>query len=335
MNCPEEINSYLASKEPIPAFIKKTYDLLEDQKFSDIVCWSEDGLAIVIKDTSEFAKKVLPTYFKHNKLTSFVRQLNMYNFHKKKTLNSDQVYFHELFQRGQKALLHKIKRKASEHNLEKSVHELEALQANTKSDTDIFQENLMLKKLNKEATSRLYCLELKLREVTNQNQILWTEIYKRERKRDNSDMNEGFRPIKQSDSIQHFPMVTSNREPQKGMLLEKGISMKEGFTNFNRNASLLNVGNFSSSFNNLKLQTKEPFIFKERPLNNILFQVESQKAISYQDGSVRLLENKTEGDSDENQATFESSATMCEEKVPNVMEVNFNLYFEKTPDEIN
>jgi heat shock transcription factor 1 len=171
------------SKDAVPSFIKKTYEMLDEKKHADIVSWSEDGSAIIIKDCTEFSRRILPAYFKHNKLTSFVRQLNMYNFHKKKTLNSYQVYYHELFQRGKKNLLHKIKRKTAEHSLEKSVHELEILQA-TRYDNDINQENLILKKLNKEAVAKMYCLETKFKELTDQNQFLWGEIYKKEKRQE-------------------------------------------------------------------------------------------------------------------------------------------------------
>ena len=40
-----------------------------------IAGWSEDdnGTTFVIKDPVKFEQKVIPTYFKHNKFSSFVR----------------------------------------------------------------------------------------------------------------------------------------------------------------------------------------------------------------------------------------------------------------------
>ena len=61
--------------EGIASFIRKTYEILEDSKYYDIISWSEDGNFLVIKDVEEFCQKVLPVHFKHSNFTSFVRQV--------------------------------------------------------------------------------------------------------------------------------------------------------------------------------------------------------------------------------------------------------------------
>ncbi|KAJ6140489.1 hypothetical protein N7470_010285 [Penicillium chermesinum] len=63
------------------AFIHKLYNMLEDTSIQHLISWSSTNDSFVMSPTSEFSK-VLAQYFKHTNISSFVRQLNMYGFHK-------------------------------------------------------------------------------------------------------------------------------------------------------------------------------------------------------------------------------------------------------------
>ena len=54
----------------------------------DYICWTDDGTSFRIRDQSQFASCLLPYYYKHSNMASFVRQLNMYGFHKVIALHS-------------------------------------------------------------------------------------------------------------------------------------------------------------------------------------------------------------------------------------------------------
>ncbi|KAI9248643.1 hypothetical protein BY458DRAFT_536569 [Sporodiniella umbellata] len=56
--------------------------MVEDASTNDLIRWAPDGLSFLVLRHEEFAKKVLPRFFKHSNFSSFVRQLNMYGFHK-------------------------------------------------------------------------------------------------------------------------------------------------------------------------------------------------------------------------------------------------------------
>ena len=80
------------------SFLIKLYTILKDNRYSDYIQWSQDGLSIIIFNQNEFTKKVLPHFFKHHNYSSFVRQLNMYNFHKIKSIKKgEQKYMHDEF----------------------------------------------------------------------------------------------------------------------------------------------------------------------------------------------------------------------------------------------
>lgn len=62
---------------PAP-FLTKTYQLVDDPTTDHIVSWGEDHTTFVVWRPPEFARDLLPNYFKHNNFSSFVRQLNTY-----------------------------------------------------------------------------------------------------------------------------------------------------------------------------------------------------------------------------------------------------------------
>ena len=75
------------------SFIFKLYDILTNSLYQKIISWNNDGTAILIKDTFKLCEIVLPIFFKHNNFSSFVRQLNLYGFHKSKGMTKEGELF--------------------------------------------------------------------------------------------------------------------------------------------------------------------------------------------------------------------------------------------------
>jgi len=66
----------------IPAFIWKLYNMVEDPASSHVISWTPTGGSFVVASPMEFQEVILPKFFKHSNFSSFVRQLNLYGFHK-------------------------------------------------------------------------------------------------------------------------------------------------------------------------------------------------------------------------------------------------------------
>ncbi|CAG9979191.1 unnamed protein product [Clonostachys byssicola] len=107
------------------AFIHKLYNMLEDQNIRHLIAWSSTADSFVMSPSPDFSK-VLSQYFKHTNISSFVRQLNMYGFHKERdvfhTGNPDSTLWEFKhgggnFKRGDLNGLREIKRRASRHAL--------------------------------------------------------------------------------------------------------------------------------------------------------------------------------------------------------------------------
>jgi len=246
-NKDNKIKSKVHSQDSIPSFIRKTYDILEERKFPEVIDWNPEGTALVIKKPSDFCQKVLPAYFKHNNLTSFVRQLNMYNFHKRRTQNIDHVYYHELFQRGKKHLLKEIKRKNHDHAADKAQKTPETLETSTtgKDFSSLAYENQFLKRLYNDAMSKIALLEGQMKELNTQNQSLWTQLCQ-QNERENALKPMLARFEKQSELTQdQLPMTFSEISiPPLKIMAERQMSIPDNFSLAKFPANLVNVNTF-------------------------------------------------------------------------------------------
>ncbi|RKP12127.1 HSF-type DNA-binding-domain-containing protein [Piptocephalis cylindrospora] len=58
------------------------------RKGSKVVGWTAQGDSFVVYEPNTFERTLLPRYFRHANLASFVRQLNKYDFHKVRVSSS-------------------------------------------------------------------------------------------------------------------------------------------------------------------------------------------------------------------------------------------------------
>lgn len=112
------------------SFVHKVWAMLEDPTLRDYIAWSEDGKSFLVYNPSDFAREVLPRFFKHSNFSSFLRQCNFYNWSKvNDALSNTNSFTHSdgsqghawefrnpSFQRGRPDLLAKIKRKTAKTN---------------------------------------------------------------------------------------------------------------------------------------------------------------------------------------------------------------------------
>ena len=104
---------------------------------SETIKWSQEGKTFIIANTEKFIR-ILPKYFKTKNYSSFVRQLNMYNFHKIKNKEGYHEFQHENFRKGALEDLKLISRKLTEQT--------EPVLVDTKDQKSIIIENNRLKR---------------------------------------------------------------------------------------------------------------------------------------------------------------------------------------------
>ncbi|KAF2773490.1 hypothetical protein EJ03DRAFT_100274 [Teratosphaeria nubilosa] len=114
-------------RKQIPPFVQKLSSFL-DSNNTELIQWSDDGRSFIVLDEDEFARTLIPELFKHNNYASFVRQLNMYGFHKtvnitdgslrqsekaRKGVKPPSMYSHPYFRKNRPDLLWLIQKPVS------------------------------------------------------------------------------------------------------------------------------------------------------------------------------------------------------------------------------
>lgn len=66
---------------PVPAFLDRTYAMVDEKDSAETVAWGALGDTFVIKRLDVCEEEVIPRFFNHRNLFSFVRQLNNHGKH--------------------------------------------------------------------------------------------------------------------------------------------------------------------------------------------------------------------------------------------------------------
>ncbi|XP_073995613.1 heat shock factor isoform X2 [Rhodnius prolixus] len=155
------------SNPNVPAFIAKLWHMVSNAKSDDLICWNKAGTSFIIKNHARFSSELLPMYYKHNNMASFIRQLNKYGFHKVMTVDStnsdkgDFEFVHPDFIKDCPALLVQIKRKLS-----------------MTKETEYKGDSSLVKKLLQDVQqlqAKQELFESKLAVMKNENDALWRE----------------------------------------------------------------------------------------------------------------------------------------------------------------
>ncbi|XP_045771888.1 heat shock factor protein isoform X4 [Maniola jurtina] len=162
----------------VPAFLGKLWKLVNDSETNHLISWSPGGKTFVIKNQADFARELLPLYYKHNNMASFIRQLNMYGFHKITSVENgglryekDEIEFcHPCFMRGHAYLLEHIKRKIANP---KSL-----VASNESGEKILLKPELMNKVLAdvKQMKGKQESLDAKFSAMKQENEALWREV---------------------------------------------------------------------------------------------------------------------------------------------------------------
>ncbi|KAF8261263.1 hypothetical protein EI94DRAFT_1746345 [Lactarius quietus] len=181
----------------VPPFVQKLYELVNAPSTDELIRWSDTGDSFFVFEHERFANDVLPRFFKHRNFSSFVRQLNMYGFHKiphlqQGVLKSDTEtefwnFEHPNFHRGQPDLLCLVTRKNSKGGSQQNTELADGDGPISGQGTQILDVNSIVSGIT--AIKRhQQAISADLNELKASNQHLWQEaLTARERYKSQQD----------------------------------------------------------------------------------------------------------------------------------------------------
>ncbi|CAK55737.1 unnamed protein product (macronuclear) [Paramecium tetraurelia] len=197
----------------------------------DIISWTNQGTAFIVYNQDLLEKNVLQNYFKHSNYSSFVRQLNLYNFKKVKS-NEGFIFRNNFFRKGTKSMLQLIKkrnqedsaiqfavqgehasRQKQEQNLFKECAiDIKQTNTNLKEDMKLLQETSsclidQMQNLNYVIYNQNVDIELKFKQVGQMLQAINEEL-KSEKQSDSQTLNQSL--VRKEDCYQDSKVGSPN-----------------------------------------------------------------------------------------------------------------------------
>ncbi|XP_043231305.1 heat shock factor protein-like, partial [Amphibalanus amphitrite] len=119
----EQSTMHQAVSSSVPAFLAKLWAMVNEENTDSVIGWTECNKSFYIRNQAVFAMELLPVYYKHNNMASFVRQLNMYGFRKVlspmagslRNESDEMIFAHPDFVKDEPWGLENIKRKIPHH----------------------------------------------------------------------------------------------------------------------------------------------------------------------------------------------------------------------------
>ena len=242
------------------SFLTKLYTILSDTTYDEIIHWDNDGKRVIICDVINLCNIVLPKFYKHRNYSSFVRQLNMYGFHKSKgKLKSGEGYEHEKFNAN---ITNEEILKIQKPNKKMKVLEMHIKE---KAKDDSSTENGVIP-IDNEDNVLKYLYE------KNENNVKFSHELKKEieaLKKENTLLNE---------EIASFKLALDNQK----ILLER-LLKKSNDTQINTNSTSKNAKDLNQLFNRYLyfLKIYSPYVTIEN--KNIIKQNEEKKETNNKD----------------------------------------------------
>ena len=242
------------------SFLTKLYTILSDTTYDEIIHWDNDGKRVIICDVINLCNIVLPKFYKHRNYSSFVRQLNMYGFHKSKgKLKNGEGYEHEKFNAN---ITNEEILKIQKPNKKMKVLEMHIKE---KAKDDSSTENGVIP-IDNEDNVLKYLYE------KNENNVKFSHELKKEieaLKKENTLLNE---------EIASFKLALDNQK----ILLER-LLKKSNDTQINTNNTSKNTKDLNQLFNRYLyfLKIYSPYVTIEN--KNIIKQNEEKKETNNKD----------------------------------------------------